>query len=183
MSFWSRSIIALSLSLVVSGQALAQPRADNEDALSGFLSSKGLIANLEGVRQNFNSVASQLVVHAMGFLGVPYTFGGTSFEGGFDCSGFVKAVYEQTTGLILPRKASDQAKATAPISKDELKPGDLVFFNTMRAAFSHVGIYVGDGKFIHSPRTGSEVRIEDMGAAYWAARFNGARRVENRQAP
>ena len=183
MSFWSRSIIALSLSLIVSGQALAQSRVDSEDVLSGFLSGKGLIANLDEVRQNFNNVASQLVVHAMGFLGVPYTFGGTSFEGGFDCSGFVKAVYEQTTGLILPRKSSDQAKATAPISKDELKPGDLVFFNTMRAAFSHVGIYVGDGKFIHSPRTGSEVRIEDMGAAYWAARFNGARRVESRPTP
>ena len=77
----------------------------------------------------------------------------------------------------IPRNAAQQAAATQTIKKSELRPGDLVFFNTMRKAFSHVGIYVGNGKFIHSPKPGAEVRVEDMGVAYWARRFDGARRV------
>jgi len=103
-------------------------------------------------------------------------------ETGFDCSGFVKAMYEQTLGLILPRRAEQQAAATQKIERADLQPGDLVFFNTMRRTFSHVGIYVGDGKFIHSPKPGAEVRVEDMGIAYWSSRFDGARRVSVRQA-
>ncbi len=121
--------------------------------------------------------ASDLVVGAMGFLGVPYQRGGTSVETGFDCSGFVKSMFEQTVGLVLPRNAAQQAAATQTIDRSELRPGDLVFFNTMRHAFSHVGIYVGNGKFIHSPKPGAEVRVEDMGGSYWAKRFDGARRV------
>jgi hypothetical protein len=113
----------------------------------------------------------------MGFLGVPYRRGGNNAETGFDCSGFVRAMYEQTVGLVLPRRADQQAAATQTIDKQELQPGDLVFFNTMRHAFSHVGIYVGDGKFIHSPRTGSQIRVEDMRDSYWQRRFDGARRV------
>jgi cell wall-associated NlpC family hydrolase len=113
----------------------------------------------------------------MTFLGVPYRRGGSSFETGFDCSGFVRATYEQTIGLVLPRRAAQQAAATQKIDKSDLQPGDLVFFNTMRRAFSHVGIYVGNGKFIHAPKPGAEVRVEDMGVAYWNHRFDGARRV------
>jgi len=89
----------------------------------------------------------------------------------------VKSMFEQTVGLILPRSAAQQAAATQTIDRAELRPGDLVFFNTMRHAFSHVGIYVGNGKFIHSPKPGAEVRVEDMGGSYWAKRFDGARRV------
>jgi len=121
--------------------------------------------------------ASDLVVNAMGFLGVPYRRGGNSADTGFDCSGFVRAMYEQTIGLVLPRRANEQAAATAAIDKTELQPGDLVFFNTMRRAFSHVGIYVGGGKFIHAPKPGAKVRVEDMSGSYWARRFDGARRV------
>ena len=137
----------------------------------------GLVERLEGMRQQMSLAASDLVVNAMGFLGVPYKRGGNSAETGFDCSGFVRAMYEQTVGLVLPRRAAEQAQATQLIAREELKPGDLVFFNTMRRAFSHVGIYVGDGKFIHSPRSGAQVRVEDMRDAYWARRFTGARRV------
>ena len=122
--------------------------------------------------------ASELVMHAMGFLGVPYRRGGSSVDTGFDCSGFVRAMYEQTVGLVLPRRANEQAAATQTIDRKDLQPGDLVFFNTMRRAFSHVGIYVGEGKFIHSPKPGAQVRVEDMGIAYWAHRFDGARRVQ-----
>jgi cell wall-associated NlpC family hydrolase len=113
----------------------------------------------------------------MGFLGVPYRRGGNNAESGFDCSGFVKAMYENTVGLVLPRRADQQAAATSKVDKDDLQPGDLVFFNTMKRAFSHVGIYVGEGKFIHSPKPGAQVRVEDMGKSYWQRRFDGARRV------
>ena len=121
--------------------------------------------------------AKNLITRAMALLGVPYKMGGTSESSGFDCSGFVRHIYEKSVGQILPRRAVDQARATEVIDKEELKPGDLVFFNTMRRAFSHVGIYVGDGKFIHAPRTGKSVNVEDMRSAYWQKRFNGARRV------
>jgi hypothetical protein len=112
------------------------------------------------VGQNVTSQASDLVVNAMGYLGVPYRRGGTGIQG-FDCSGFVQAMYEKTLGLVLPHNAKAQAAVTEKIDKSELQPGDLVFFNTLRRAFSHVGIYIGDGKFIHSPRPGGEVRIEE----------------------
>ena len=128
------------------------------------------------VGQSVSSQASDLVVNAMGYLGVPYRRGGTGIQG-FDCSGFVQAMYEKTLGLVLPHNAKAQAAATEKIDKTELQPGDLVFFNTLRRAFSHVGIYIGEGKFIHSPRAGGEVRIEDMRYSYWVKRFNGARRV------
>jgi len=128
--------------------------------------------------QQVRDKASDLVLSAMNFLGVPYRRGGTSAETGFDCSGFTRHVFENSIGLVLPRRADEQARAPGLLSvtRDELKPGDLVFFNTLRHTFSHVGIYVGEGKFIHSPRTGSEVRVEDMREAYWAKRFTGARR-------
>jgi cell wall-associated NlpC family hydrolase len=121
--------------------------------------------------------ATQLITRAMDLLGVPYKRGGTTETTGFDCSGFVRHLYEKSVGQLLPRRAEEQARATDIIKPDELKPGDLVFFNTMRRAFSHVGIYMGDGKFIHSPRAGKSVKVEDMREAYWQKRFNGARRV------
>ena len=128
--------------------------------------------------------ASDMVLTAMNFLGVPYVRGGNSAERGFDCSGFTRHVFEMSVGLVLPRRVDEQA--TAPglvkVKREELKPGDLVFFNTLKRTFSHVGIYVGDGKFIHSPRTGGEVRVEDMRFAYWAKRFTGARRAEPKAA-
>lgn len=148
-----------------------------------FLAEKGLFSKITQVGQSVGHKASELVVAAMGALGVPYRRGGNNFESGFDCSGFVRAVYEQTMGLILPRRAEQQAAATVTIDRQELQPGDLVFFNTMRRTFSHVGIYVGDNKFIHSPKPGSEVRIEDMRTIYWSRRFDGARRVADPAAP
>jgi cell wall-associated NlpC family hydrolase len=141
------------------------------------LTESNLLNRIGEVSNRVEARASQLVVSALGFLGVPYRRGGSNVETGFDCSGFVRAMYQQTAGLLLPRRASEQAASTEKIDKTELKPGDLVFFNTMRRAFSHVGIYVGNGKFIHAPKPGGEVRVEDLGASYWAKRFDGARRV------
>ena len=142
-----------------------------------LLGDKGFLTQIDQVRQSVTLKASELVVNAMGFLGVPYKWGGNNAETGFDCSGFVRAIYQQSVGLLLPRRAEEQAAATQRIDKTELQPGDLVFFNTLRRTFSHVGIYVGNGKFIHSPKAGSEVRVENMGQSYWQTRFNGARRV------
>ena len=131
-------------------------------------------------RDMATDMASDMVMTAMNFLGVPYRRGGDSADEGFDCSGFTRHVFENSLGLLLPRRADQQAQDSnlAKVQREELRAGDLVFFNTMRRAFSHVGIYVGEGRFIHSPRAGGEVRIEDMRQAYWAKRFNGARRAD-----
>lgn len=133
-----------------------------------------------GFVQQVRDRASDMVLAAMNFLGVPYRRGGTTADSGFDCSGFTRHIFEMSLGLVLPRRADDQAHAPglSTIAKAELKPGDLVFFNTLRRTFSHVGIYIGDGKFIHAPRAGSSVRVEDMRQAYWQQRFTGARRVD-----
>jgi cell wall-associated NlpC family hydrolase len=161
--------------------AHAAPPAAAEDDMGRFMADrmadKGLLGQIERARMTVADRTSELVMTAMGFLGVPYRRGGNDANTGFDCSGFVRSMYERTIGLVLPRLAKDQAAATQPIDKKELQPGDLVFFNTMKRAFSHVGIYVGDGKFIHSPKPGAQVRVEDMQQSYWARRFDGARRV------
>ena len=129
--------------------------------------------------QKVRDGASDMVLTAMNFRGVPYRRGGTTEATGFDCSGFTRHIFEMSLGLVLPRRANEQANAAGltKVARDQLRPGDLVFFNTMRHTFSHVGIYVGDGKFIHSPATGGVVRVDDMRYAYWSQRFNGARRA------
>jgi cell wall-associated NlpC family hydrolase len=177
--FLMRLLPTVLLATALSAQAApSQPPTGQEDDLERFMADKGLMEKIGQVRTRISSTTSELVVTAMGFLGVPYRRGGNSVEtGGFDCSGFVKAMYEQTVGLVLPRRAEQQAAATQVVDKQDLQPGDLVFFNTMRRAFSHVGIYVGEGKFIHSPKPGAEVRVENMSANYWQRRFDGARRV------
>ena len=150
------------------------------DAVARFLADKGLLGSVAlQVRDKAADMASDLVISAMDFLGVRYKSGGESRDGGFDCSGFTRHVFERSIGMILPRRAAEQANMPGlmQVSENELKPGDLVFFNTLRHTFSHVGIYVGDNKFIHSPRSGGHVRIEDMGQSYWQKRFDGARRV------
>lgn len=169
--------------LLLSNMAYAAPpsNSDSPDNLGVFLATQDVLSRIgqvgQTVTQTVTDKASGLVDNALGFLGVPYRRGGSSASTGFDCSGFVKAMYEQTAGLILPRKAAQQAAATDRIDKTELQPGDLVFFNTMRRAFSHVGIYIGDGKFIHSPKPGAQVRVDDLAQSYWQRRFDGARRV------
>jgi cell wall-associated NlpC family hydrolase len=170
--------LVLPAFLLIAIAAHAAPQQEHSDEMERMLSDKGLVSQFHQVRQTVADRTSDLVVTALGFLGVPYRRGGNSAEtGGFDCSGFVRAMYNQSVGRLLPRRAEEQAAATEKIDRSELKPGDLVFFNTMRRAFSHVGIYVGEGKFIHAPRTGAEVRVEDMNGSYWRRRFDGARRV------
>ena len=155
--------------------ALADPVAD---PLAELLAARGELRSAPPPTPSLGARAADLVIAAMNFVGVPYRRGGNS-EAGFDCSGFTRHIFELSLGLMLPRRADEQASARSLVRVDssDLRPGDLVFFNTMKHAFSHVGIYIGEGRFIHSPRSGSEVRIEDMRVAYWSHRYNGARRV------
>lgn len=120
---------------------------------------------------------NDLVIYAMSLADTPYRYGGNSADSGFDCSGFVGHVYRQTLGVSLPRTSRDISRIGTPITRSELRPGDLVFYNTQRASFSHVGIYIGDGKFVHSPKSGDRVRTEQMQMRYWQERFDGARRI------
>jgi hypothetical protein len=114
---------------------------------------------------------------ALSYLGVPYRFGGASPRTGFDCSGLVNHVFRQAFGLSLPRTAREIARNGAAVARGELLPGDLVFFNTRGFLNSHVGIYLGDSKFVHAPNARGRVRIDDMDNTYYRTRFNGARRI------
>lgn len=181
------AVLVLGLGMSQAAFAINSEPPVPADDMHALLVSKGILSKIggqivqtgENVVQQVSERTGDLVSTAIGFLGIPYLRGGNSAETGFDCSGFVRAIYKETIGLVLPRSADQQANATQKIDKSELKPGDLVFFNTMKRTFSHVGIYLGDNKFIHSPRSGSSVRIEDMRIPYWNVRFDGARRVQS----
>lgn len=123
-------------------------------------------------------VPADVPIYAVSLIGQPYRLGGSSPETGLDCSGFVAHVYGQVTGVILPRDSRSISAQTLPLAPDELLPGDLVFFNTLERAFSHVGIYLGDGRFVHaaSSRSGA-VMVSRLGDPYWRQRYDGARRV------
>lgn len=169
----------LLLSLVLCGAAAQNAQASPAD-IELALASRYVQPAMGLPEPSYNTVTdrrTELILQALSTLDTPYRSGGTSARSGFDCSGLVLSTYEKSMGLKLPRTAAAQAAATQKITRKELKPGDLVFFNTQRRAFSHVGIYMGEGKFIHAPRTGAQVRIESMHTNYWQKRFNGARRV------
>ena len=110
-------------------------------------------------------------------LGVDYRYGGGSPESGFDCSGLVAHVFREAYGLELPHNARAQSELGVRVSLSELRAGDLVFYNTLNRPFSHVGIYLGDGRFVHAPKTGAQVRVESIRGRYWMRRFDGARRI------
>lgn len=130
-----------------------------------------------GRQQDFTSRASELAMHAMGMIGIRYKYGGDAPESGLDCSGLVRHVFRQAWGKELPRTSHEISQVGTQVDARDLQPGDLVFYNTLRRRFSHVGIYLGDNKFIHAPSAGGRVRIENMDVAYWRKRFNGARRI------
>ncbi|SAK39119.1 C40 family peptidase [Caballeronia ptereochthonis] len=151
----------------------------SNDAVSADVASTpgGAKSFLSGVA----SKAGDVVVGALNMIGVRYRWGGNSPDSGLDCSGFVRYVFQDTLGMTLPRRAEEMSRVGEKVRVSDLKPGDLVFFNTMRRSFSHVGIYIGDNKFVHSPSTGSTIRVDDMEDGYWEKRFQGARRIENAQ--
>ncbi len=190
----ARSIAGALLLSAAAGLAWSAPDQP-ADAMLQLLVDKALLAPAAGAMSRDDAAsdksepglirqvhdrASEMVVAALSFVGVRYRRGGTSAETGFDCSGFTRHVFETSLGLVLPRRADEQAAAPGlvKVSREDLKPGDLVFFDTMRRTFSHVGIYIGDNRFIHAPSHGKDVRTDDLSFAYWAKRFNGARRAE-----
>lgn len=128
-------------------------------------------------RAHQTALAADVVLTALSHLGVPYRFGGSDPRRGFDCSGLVRHVFQQAAALDMPRSAEDMAGLGLRLDRAELAPGDLVFFNTRGRAYSHVGIYVGEGRFVHAPARRGQVRVEAMESGYWRARFNGARRL------
>jgi cell wall-associated NlpC family hydrolase len=176
-------VVALACAAV--GCAGPLPAPTDGDALGEWMSRRGsrepaasgTVSNPPSARAR--DAAAELVIAAMNFLDRPYRAGGDSADLGFDCSGFTRHLFDQTLGIELPRTADDQAhdRALSRVSRDALRPGDLVFFNTLRRTFSHVGIYVGDGRFIHAPRSGAQIRVESLSASYWSRRFTGARRA------
>jgi cell wall-associated NlpC family hydrolase len=185
---WQR--VAFSVAVIAifwQTHAFAAPDRES-DAVTRLLIERGLLAERTPTQADATPTlvdrvrdrASDMVITAMNFLGVPYRRGGSNEDDGFDCSGFTRHIFEMSLGLVLPRRVDDQASAEGlvEVRRDDLRPGDLVFFNTLKRTFSHVGIYVGDGKFIHSPRSGGSVRVEDMRYSYWSQRFTGARRVD-----
>ena len=183
--------ILIAASSLLCGLAVAAPDGASDPFLK-LLADKGLLVEVAstppaialepdpGLLRKMQTEASAMVIGAMNFIGLPYSPGGGSAETGFDCSGFTRHVFEMSLGLVLPRRADEQAAAPGlvDVQRDDLKPGDLVFFNTLKRSFSHVGIYIGENRFIHAPRAGAAVRTEDMSFAYWAKRFTGARRAE-----
>jgi cell wall-associated NlpC family hydrolase len=122
--------------------------------------------------------SDELINRAMEVIGVRYRWDTELPQSGLDGSSFVGYVFKDKLGFLLPRKSTQMSRVGKPINREELQPGDLVFFNTMRLTFSHVGIYVGDNKFIHSPSKGASVRVDDLSSLYWDKRFDGARRLD-----
>jgi cell wall-associated NlpC family hydrolase len=155
--------VALGLSVALAA------RADDEPPL--------VLEESAALQQTAVAPVETTLDKALDLLGIRYRWGGSKPETGFDCSGFVRHVFQEGLGLELPRSAREQSRTGEPVARDQLLPGDLVFFNTMRRTFSHVGIYLGDNLFVHAPRRGGRVRVEDMSGRYWLKRFNGARRI------
>jgi cell wall-associated NlpC family hydrolase len=172
----------VGLTLVAGGACAAPPPDD--DPMGRYLQERGLVAaqgapiEASAPSPTLRDQAAELVLTALNYLDLPYRRGGNSADAGFDCSGFTRHIFQLSLGLVLPRRVDEQAsaKGLVKVARDQLEPGDLVFFNTLRRTFSHVGIYIGGGKFIHAPRTGGLVRMEDMRLAYWSQRFTGGRR-------
>ena len=137
-----------------------------------------LLALLLALPARASTPPEDIPIYAVSLVGSPYRLGGTSPETGLDCSGFVGHVFRQITGIVLPRDSLAISEASQPLAQAELLPGDLVFFNTLNHAFSHVGIYLGDDRFVHaaSSRSGA-VMVSSLNSRYWRERYDGARRV------
>jgi cell wall-associated NlpC family hydrolase len=182
MRIGARSLSAICLGAALAGRVCAGPASD-DDPIGRYLQERGLLGGptpaAAAPSPTRHERASEMVMTAMTFIDLPYRRGGTSAEAGFDCSGFTRHIFQTSLGLWLPRRVDEQASAPGlvKVAREQIEPGDLVFFNTLRT-FSHVGIYIGEGRFIHAPRTGGTVRMESLNVGYWSKRFTGARRSE-----
>jgi cell wall-associated NlpC family hydrolase len=166
-------LFCVMLVLAATSCATAEPLAGAED----MPTDSQAIPTSEVNNEAWSDRAREVLVNALSLSGIRYKYGGNAPEVGFDCSGFVRYVFKQATSLTLPRTTLAMSQLGTTVPKNELQPGDLVFFNTLKSAFSHVGIYLGNNRFIHSPRSGGTVRIESLDTEYWAKHYNGAQRL------
>lgn len=165
------SLIFLAIVFLASCASKPAVRLSPADELEALIASKAEPPPAKSASGN-----AAPVVFALSLLDRRYQYGGNNPEQGFDCSGFMKYVFKQSAGLDLPRTAAEQAGRGKALTMTDLQPGDAVFFNTLGRAYSHVGLYLGDGKFIHAPRSGAAIRVEKINLAYWQTRFEGGRR-------
>jgi hypothetical protein len=149
--------------------AIAQERGDGAFAVAA--------ATVKGAAAQALNTAQELSSFALDLIGIRYKWGGNTPATGLDCSGLVRYVFQKVTGVTLPRTAKDMSRIGENVAVPDLQPGDLVFFDTRRFAFSHVGIYLGDNRFVHAPRRGREVEVATLDSSFWQKRFNGARRI------
>ena len=130
-----------------------------------------------GSSEHSDMLRREVVFSALSLIDTGYKFGGSNPEAGVDCSGLVVLVYKMAAGMTLPHNAAQIARNSQEVNVRDLKAGDLIFFNTLGRPFSHVGIYLGDDKFIHAPNSRGRVRVESIKAVYFAKRINGARNI------
>jgi cell wall-associated NlpC family hydrolase len=124
------------------------------------------------------AASNDVLMRALGLVGTPYLYGGNTPQSGFDCSGLVDFVFLDAAGLRLPRSTRELIEFDAPtVGRDDLQPGDLGFFNPGGGQASHIGIYVGEGRFVHAPSSGGTVRLDALQSAYWQRSYQGAKRV------
>lgn len=164
-------LVAAATWLVHPAGAIAAPRHADMSLAQEARASLAQAADrmVEGTRE--------IGLFALSLVGINYRYGGESPERGLDCSGLIRYVFQQVTGVTLPRTTKELSRIGKDIHTPDLEPGDLVFFNTRRFAFSHVGIYLGNDRFIHAPSRGGEVGVASLGSTYWQKRYNGARRL------
>jgi len=166
--------VALAIAPIADAQSARRPLTST----AGHGKATPPLAEASGTRMGALPAGAQdVAIYALGLIGIDYRFGGSRPENGLDCSGLVQHVFQHVTGVVLPRTSKEMSGVGSKVKIDELKPGDLVFFNTRRFSFSHVGIYLGDHRFVHSPSPGGEVEIATLSASDWHARFDGARRL------
>ena len=178
LALTSHSAIAVDASADASKESTVEIAKDSPKE-SMFKAGKTYFSRVSDRLADSVTVKSdELINRAMEVIGVRYRWDTELPQSGLDGSSFVGYVFKDKLGFLLPRKSTQMSRVGKPITREELQPGDLVFFNTMRLTFSHVGIYVGDNKFIHSPSKGTSVRVDDLGSLYWDKRFDGARRLD-----
>lgn len=182
MSSWHRPtlmVTAPALALTLMAGCTGVPKPISPSKVSPAAGSRPPVVSgaLSRTDPEAPALAEEVVLNALSLIGVPYRWGGSHPNEGLDCSGLVQWVYRGSANLLLPRRSDEMMSHGHPVSADSLRAGDLVFFNTMQRPGSHVGIYIGRGRFIHAPNSRGVVRIESLDLAYWSSRFDGARRL------
>jgi cell wall-associated NlpC family hydrolase len=159
---WIRTFLACCLSTLIVACTSVPPVAERS-------------TDLRSSRPDYSEKGNEVTLFALGLIDTGYRFGGKNPEAGLDCSGMVSYIYNRAAGLKLNGSAADIARKGRSIERNRLRPGDLVFFNTSNSPFSHVGVYIGDDRFVHAPSTNGRVRIDHLNAGYYAQRFELAR--------